>query len=126
MDAIRLFDVASQHSRWLSVRQSTIAGNIANVNTPGFEALDTKPFEAVLNSTRLELATTRPGHISQPGGGAASADVQKDGAWEVLHSGNTVTLERELLKAGEVSGGYALNTGVVKAFHRMLLASTRG
>ena len=29
------------------------------------------------------------------------------------------------MKAGEVSRGYALNTGVVRAFHRMMLASVK-
>jgi flagellar basal-body rod protein FlgB len=31
-----------------------------------------------------------------------------------------------LLKAGDVNRGYALNAGVVKSFHRMLLASVKG
>ena len=46
-------------------------------------------------------------------------------AWEIIHSGNSVSLEQEMIKAGEVNRAYALNTSVVKAFHRMLLASAK-
>ena len=34
MARIQLFNVVSRHNHWLAVRQSTIAGNIANANTP--------------------------------------------------------------------------------------------
>ena len=55
MTAIHLFDVVSRNNLWLSVRQSTIASNIANANTPGYKALDVEPFEKVLESTRLSM-----------------------------------------------------------------------
>jgi flagellar basal-body rod protein FlgB len=45
--------------------------------------------------------------------------------WETTYSGNTVSVEDQLMKAGEVSRGYALNTSIVKAFHRMMLASVK-
>ena len=42
-----------------------------------------------------------------------------------LPSNNTVAIEEELMKAGEVRRGLELNTGIVKAFHRMYLMTTR-
>jgi hypothetical protein len=30
------------------------------------------------------------------------------------------------MKSGEISGGFSRNTAVVKAFHRMMMASVRG
>ncbi|MCL4765793.1 MAG: flagellar basal body rod protein FlgB [Hyphomicrobiaceae bacterium] len=126
MGPIHLFDLVSQHNAWLSVRQSAVAGNIANANTPGFKAHDAEPFEAVLNAAPLRLATTRPGHMSPPQPGPPVTDVRDEDAWDVLHSGNSVVLEQELIKAGEVNRSFALNAGIVKAFHRMLMASARG
>jgi flagellar basal-body rod protein FlgB len=126
MGPIHLFDVISQRNWWLSVRQSTIAGNIANANTPGFKALDVEPFKAVLEKTALEMTRTQSRHISSPAGGPPVAEVEPAEAWEVSHSGNTVSLEHELIKAGEVSRGHRLNASIVKAFHRMLLASVKG
>lgn len=35
MGPVNLFDLASRQSQWLAVRQSSIAGNIANASTPG-------------------------------------------------------------------------------------------
>lgn len=126
MDSLFLFNITSQRNQWLSVRQSTIAGNIANANTPGFEARDVTPFATVMDQTRLQLATTAPGHMSASPGGAVLGETLKEEPWEVLHSGNTVSLEQEMLKAGEVSRDYSLNTNIIKAFHRMMLMSVKG
>ncbi len=47
MEPVHLFDLVSRNNKWLSVRQTAVAGNIANANTPGFKAVDTEPFEKV-------------------------------------------------------------------------------
>ena len=125
MAPVHLFDLVSRHNQWLSVRQTAIAGNIANANTPAFKALDVQPFEKVLDSTRLSMAATRQGHLTPGDSGPPTGEVQSENAWEVSHSGNSVSLEQELVKAGEVNRSYRLNAGVVKAFHRMLLASSK-
>jgi flagellar basal-body rod protein FlgB len=123
---IYLFDLASQQANWLSVRQATIARNIANANTPGFTALEVKPFQDVLDQAGLRMATTNVHHIALGGEEAASAAVSKDtGATDVTTSGNSVSVERELMKAGDVNRGYSLNMAVVKAFNRMLLESVK-
>ena len=126
MDAINFFSIASQQNRWLSVRQSVLAQNIANVNTPGFKALDVQPFEAVLNSTGMEMRKTQEQHLSPTSGTGSDAETEEAAKWQVVHSGNSVSLEEQMLKAGEVAGNYARNTSVMKTFHRMLLAASRG
>ena len=125
MSAIHLFDVVSRSNQWLSVRQSTIASNIANANTPGYKALDVEPFEKVLESTRLAMNGTQPGHMTDGATKASAVEVSKSEPWETTHSGNSVSLEQELINAGDVNRAYRLNTGVAKAFHRMLLASAK-
>ena len=125
MAAIHLFDVVARHNQWLSVRQSTIASNIANANTPGYKSMDVEPFEKVLESTRLAMQTTQPGHLTDGSTKAAAVEVRKSEPWETTHSGNSVSLEQELINAGDVNRAYRLNTGIAKAFHRMLLASAK-
>lgn len=123
---VNLFDLASQQARWLSVRQSTVAGNIANTNTPGYRAREVEPFESVLNSKQVVMASTNPAHLKAGGAGQASfavADIEQPRT--VLPSENTVTLEQELIKAGEVRRSFELNTAIVKSFHRMLLSVSR-
>ena len=51
--------------------------------------------------------------------------VQDSDTWDVTHSGNSVSMEQELIKAGEVNRAFRLNTSVAKAFHRMMLASAK-
>jgi len=126
MNPVNLFDLASQQARWLSVRQSTVAGNVANVNTPGFRANDVEPFEEVLDKTRVTMTTTHPTHVSL---GAtrdqfAVREVADNGAAN-LPSDNTVVLEEEMLKAGQIGSSYQMNTSIVKAFHRMILMAAR-
>jgi flagellar basal-body rod protein FlgB len=123
--AIHLFDVVARHNQWLSVRQSTIASNIANANTPGYKSLDVEPFEKVLESTRLAMNATQAGHMTDGSTKAAAVDIRKSEPWETTHSGNSVSLEQELINAGDVNRAYRLNTGIAKAFHRMLLASAK-
>jgi len=122
---IYLFDVASQQARWLSLRQATVATNIANANTPGFVARDVRPFQDILDRTQLGMTVTSPTHISTgpvdlPASTSKSAD-----PWETTQSGNTVSLEQEMMKAGQVNRSYSLNTNIVKAFNNMLLVSIK-
>jgi flagellar basal-body rod protein FlgB len=123
---IHLFDIASMQARWLSIRQTAIATNISNANTPGFAALDVHPFQDVLDKTQLNLATTNVSHISiAPTELSATASKSND-PWEVTQSGNSVSLEQEMMKAGEVNRSYSLNTSIVKAFNAMLSQSLKG
>lgn len=126
MQPVYLFSLAHRQSDWLSVRQSVVAQNVANANTPGFKALDVEPFAATLDATRLEMTATSAAHMTSGGRAAGTEPVERDKPWEVLHSGNDISLDEELLKAGEVNGAFSLNTSVTKAFHRMLLASSKG
>lgn len=125
MDAVNLFALASQQSRWLAVRQAAVAGNVANVNTPGYGTADIEPFERVLDQSTVRLASTNQAHLS----GNVSAEgfkvTQEDTSNALMPSKNTVVLEDELLKAGEIRRGFELNTAIVKAFHRMTLMSMK-
>ncbi|KMO10960.1 flagellar basal body rod protein FlgB [Methylobacterium platani] len=123
MTGVYLFDLASLHGRYLSVRQSTIAGNVANANTQGYQARDTVPFAQVLARTGTEMATTSQAHLGAPGLGVST---RKDtGGWDVLETSSSVSLEQEMLKASDVSRQHNLDVGVVRSFHRMLMSAVR-
>jgi flagellar basal-body rod protein FlgB len=125
MSPMYIFNVASQHNRWLTIRQATIAGNIANANTPGFKAQDVAPFETALESARLAMTANDGAHMQAQDAGGAATVMRKEDTWETTLSGNSVSLEQELIKSSDVSRAFKLNTSVVKAFHRMLLASAK-
>jgi len=126
MSDLYLFNIASQRSHWLSLRQETITSNIAHANTPGYAARDLQPFESVLQSSHLAMQTSDPGHIVQSSGTLETlAEAEQEG-WHTYDSGNSVSIEKELVKAGDVNSAFALNNSVVKSFHRMLLTSAKG
>lgn len=123
---VNLFDLAAKQAEWLSVRQSTIAGNIANVNTPGYRALEVESFSKVLDNTRVGLQATQVSHLTGGAGAESIAVRQSDDAGPVMPSGTNVVLENELLAAGEVRRAFELNTAIVKAFNRMTMMASKG
>ncbi|WAJ30204.1 flagellar basal body rod protein FlgB [Antarcticirhabdus aurantiaca] len=127
MQDVYLFGVASRRAEWLSNRQTVVAENVANANTPEYRARDIASFQEAMEMTRLEMKASSPMHLASFGGRAdEAAEVREEDSWEVVHSGNSVSLEQEMMKAGEINREYSLNTSVVKSFHRMLLTTLRG
>ncbi|MCK1284620.1 flagellar basal body rod protein FlgB [Bradyrhizobium sp. 44] len=120
-----LFELASSQARYLELRQSTIATNVANANTPGFKARDVEPFNKVLDSTPVRLATTSPSHMQLSAAESDTRATAKKDSWDVVHSGNSVSLEQEMIKGSDVSRDYSMNSAVVRSFHRMLLSSAK-
>jgi len=125
MQPIQLFDLASRQAQWLAIRQNVVAGNIANANTPHYAAKDIKPFDSVMKETGFQMAATNPAHFTD---GMNAAQVTETGLIdnaEVKQSGNSVQLEEEMMKTGQIKRDYELNAGLVKAFHRMMLMTVR-
>ncbi len=125
METVNLFALATQQSRWLAVRQTAVAGNVANANTPGYVAVDVEPFEKVLDKTGVKMAATEPGHLTGKASEAGFAVTESRDETSLLPSKNSVVLENELLKAGEIRRQFELNTAIVKAFHRMLMLTSK-
>lgn len=120
-----LFELASSQARWLELRQSTIATNVANANTPGFKARDVEPFNKVLDAVPVRLATTSPAHMQlSPAETDTRATAKKD-SWDVVHSGNSVSLEQEMIKGSDVNRDYSMNSAIVRSFNRMVLTSAK-
>ena len=125
MEPVFLTKLVSQNNDWLSVREATIAENVANANTPGFRSKDVEPFTSVISQTQLAMTATHDGHMGTVMDAAEPSGVKKGDSWQVTHSGNSVSIEQELMKAGEVARSHSLNTAIVKSFHHMYLASVK-
>lgn len=117
-------DLAASQERWLSLRQATVAANIANANTPGYRAQDIEPFNKILDAKVVPVTVTSPMHITT-GSRVEAQAMRKEKTWETVHSGNSVSLEQEMLKAGDINRDYSLNTAIVKSFHRMFMTSMK-
>ena len=111
LNKISLFNAKTQRLNWLSQRQSVLAQNIANANTPNYKPQDLKEpdFSAMLSKSRegsLVMAQTRDGHL---GGGASQAVNYKTFATagqETTPTGNAVILEEQFIKTSETRMSY--------------------
>jgi flagellar basal-body rod protein FlgB len=128
MSSVNLFALASRQAEWLATKRSVIAGNVANANTPGYRAKEITDFKSLLDPLTVNATVTNPRHISTTDGAASAAEIEEtsDSAGEVYYSGNAVNLDQEFLKAGDVARQQSMNVSIVRAFHRMLLASAKG
>lgn len=126
MKPIYIFDLALRHNEWLANRQGVVSENIANASTTGFKARDLKPFAETLEETRLELIQTSANHLQISSVHESYIEAEDSSSVNATHSGNTVSLEREFAKTGDISRSFELNTGILKAFNRMLLMSAKG
>ena len=117
LESITLFSMLNKRLHWLSKRQSVLAQNVANVDTPGYKSRDLKPidFEKLARSAAnaISLRVTNPGHIDSARGGGRElrAGTAKQDSFETTLTGNAVDLEDQMLKVGQTRMDYdiALN-----------------
>lgn len=108
---------------YLGSRQSIIAQNIANANTPGFEAKDLKKpdFASMMNTatTTGELSQTNSNHISGMNVASKYTKVNSQG-FEITPSGNKVVLEDEVMKLSRTGLEYQETTSMYRKMIEML------
>ena len=124
MQPVYLLDLAAQQARWATVRQATIAGNIANANTPGYTAQDIQGFSAILDQTAksdFAMARTSSAHLDVSGS-TGSTDGR---AWSAQDTEMPVALDKQLVLADETNRAFSLDTAIIRGFHRMFLAAVR-
>lgn len=114
---IPLFAALTKRMAWLTQRQTVLAENVANANTPGYVAKDLKEldFGSILGKSagRLPLAATEPGHILAPGQDDTAPIVTESADPQSL-DGNGVSLESEMMKVSTNAADYALVTTLYK------------
>jgi flagellar basal-body rod protein FlgB len=102
-------------------RQVAAAGNLANLETPGYHARDpvfADTLEARLGA-QLSLAATSPAHLQGTAGSAASASRETEGL-SSRRDGNNVQLDRELLNMTEAANDFAKAQTALSAKFRLV------
>lgn len=117
LNRLSLFSFISQRMSWLGERQKVLAENIANADTPKFQARDLKPFDVKAASLqagrRIALMQSDPAHAAgNRAGGAFGTTANKPS--ETTISGNTVSMESELMKSAETAMDYQLVTNLYR------------
>ena len=125
MNAIYLDQLSAQRTQWLNLRQSLIAGNVANANTPGFLAKDIAPFTSVLAQTQLVMLSNSPGHIEPTEADYAPPRAADDDGANATLSGNSVNLEGEMMKLGDISRDANTVNAIKKIYHQMMMSALK-
>lgn len=113
---IGLFNLAEKRLAWTAQRQGVLAANIANANTPGFQARDIASFDKVLSGySPIEPVMTRAGHMegTLPTG---LAPMTRDSPTARALDGNSVTLDEQLTKVADTETTQSLVTTVWKKY----------
>ncbi len=107
-----LVDALKTKMRWNEARQSVLAENVANVDTPKYQGKDLKApdFSSLMTTTGVvaphlapvTIAMTTPGHMAgREVDGADGFSLGKKGDFEVRPNGNAVDLEGEMVKSSD-------------------------
>jgi flagellar basal-body rod protein FlgB len=99
----RLFTLLSARQSWLGDRQTVLARNIANADTPGFLPQDLSETEFRRKVARLSrplppvaMASTDSGHLpAMRQASMEDARPRTGKGWEIAPSGNAVVLEEQ-------------------------------
>ncbi|TDL74214.1 FlgB family protein [Palleronia sediminis] len=119
--SIAISTMARDLATHAAARQGLAARNVANADTPGYRATDLPDFATTLNGTATALRATRPGHLGA-GTGPRGADPVDAGA-EPSPSGNTVSLESELLRSAGIRQQHEMALGVSGTVRDILRAA---
>jgi flagellar basal-body rod protein FlgB len=119
-----LFSALKTKMNWHQTRQRTLAENVANADTPRYQAKDLKPLDFKSRTPGgpgpVRLATTDARHI---GGGSGTSPFKNGGdrPFEVTPNGNAVNLEDQMMRVAEnqmdyqaVTSLYQRGIGVLK------------
>lgn len=116
--------IAASLAAHAAARQSTVARNVANADTPGYRAQDIPDFADVYRSgDALALRSTRPGHLDDMPGGTVPAATERATGGTMSPNGNSVSLEAEMVKAVEVKREHDLALAIYGKSLAILRAS---
>lgn len=115
-DVMRLASSAARHA---ASRQVVISENLAQANTPGYKTRDLAPFAETYHAPGT-LRATRATHINRSdSAGAAQIRPDRD-APAHAPNGNTVSLEREMMRSALNTQDHELALSVYRSARTVL------
>ena len=124
-DKLDIFQAITRRMEWLGQRQTVLARNVANADTPEYVPQDLKdgPFGRILERVApVEPAATHPAHMG-PAGGAAErppGSQEQLERFETAPSGNAVVLEEQLINVAETQMAYQTMSSLYRKHMDML------
>ena len=118
-DAAIMAALGRQMSRAVQ-RQAVAAGNLANLDTPGYRTKEVQFTDALDNQLSASgLAATHAGHIGSRVVDARTEATEARGL-DARRDGNNVQLDRELLSMGRAAGDFNQAQTILAAKFRLV------
>ncbi len=118
LSTLGFFRLMAKKMDWLSQRQTVLAQNVANVDTPKFKPEDVTPFTfrtALQEGHHLEPAMTNPAHQHLAHAAEGPGTVRKDRkTYETKPDGNAVDIEEQMMKLSQTSQDYNMVTSLYR------------
>ncbi|GJD48851.1 hypothetical protein OPKNFCMD_1577 [Methylobacterium crusticola] len=111
--------------QWQQSRQKVLAENVANADTPNFRSRDLKAPRFMADGSVAAglggVGVERTSAMHLAGSGPARPSAERTGTrFEVMPSGNAVSLEDEMMKAGDNQADYQLAASLYQKSLQML------
>jgi flagellar basal-body rod protein FlgB len=113
-----IFALAERRLEWIDQRQQVLAQNIANADTPDYQARDLSPFEKMLSGTAVAPSLTNPRHMR---GLVQTASLTRAVPEERAPDGNAVSVETQLTKVADDETNAALVGNLWKSYMGLYL-----
>lgn len=126
MTNTNIFSLAERQQYYLNMRQLSIAQNVANISTPGYKAIEAKPFREFIRSPQSNLSVTNERHIRNSAESISVNSRVSRADDQFFTSKDSVNIETELIRSGETRRMYDLSTSIYKTFHKMYLSVLKG
>ena len=117
MSGISESEIVSALRRQMTIaaaKQAAAAGNLANINTPNYKAVEVSFADAL----DAQMAATHPGHLGAGEAGGMRTEEIRDAAQR--RDGNTVVLDQELLKMTRAGGEFSQAQTALAAKFRLV------
>jgi flagellar basal-body rod protein FlgB len=115
---VDLFQLMQDRLNWTQRRQTVLAQNIANADTPRYQPRDLPAFHAQLARQQLLLATTDAQHIA-PAPVAPLAAAPNGGSPEHALDGNAVSLEDQMTKVADTETAQQITSQLYNSYISM-------
>jgi flagellar basal-body rod protein FlgB len=111
-----LFSLAERRLAWIDQRQQVLAENIANADTPGYQAVDVAPFSAALDSAASLAPSANSARDLPPLPQVDQLAAATAPALTTRPDGNGVSIDAELGKLADTEGMQNLTINLYGAY----------
>lgn len=131
LNDVSLFEVLKTKLKWHQKRQTVLAQNVANADTPNYRASDLAKFEIAVPGvagSALAMQQTSAKHMGIGSGsgrhGQNTIEERADTSFEVRPSRNAVSVDEQMAKMSDNAMGYHETAALMKRVVNMYKTAT--